>query len=177
MKNRAINPDKNDKKSDTPEMLPIDVGGFAPVAGWKMAGGVDPRPGDAGRRRNRRTPMAADAVWVDHSKHAMRLYLAALKPDGSLDGALKAAAVAPDVRGAIWAPNSGRILAFTEKPNNESDLGPGGAAWLVDPAALDKPAKLEGVPPTVELWRCSGGPDGGEIAFAALTPGRCAARL
>ena len=37
---------------------------------------------------------------VDHELHGTRLYLAALKADGSVDGALKPAAILPDVRQA-----------------------------------------------------------------------------
>ena len=110
----------------------------------------------------------ADAEWVNHDKHGTRLYLAALKQDGTLDGALKAVAIAPDVRGAVWSPAADRLLVFTEAPNDLSDLGPAGAAWTVDAATPEKPTKLDAVPPTVGggAWR----PDGNAIVFGAATP-------
>src|ERR1019366_7498889 len=94
--------------------------------------------------------------------------LAALKPDGTIDGALKPVAVAPDIHGAIWSPTADRLLVVTEAPNDASDLGPAGAAWIVDAAAAEKPIKLASIPATVQggAWN----PDGNSIAFTAATP-------
>jgi dipeptidyl aminopeptidase/acylaminoacyl peptidase len=157
-----------EKKADAAaETLPLDVGGYAlSMDGkWLAAWGRDPQtPGE-----KKQKDAKADAYWHDHDMHGTRLYLAALKADGSLDGALKPVAVDPDVHAAIWSPASDRLLAMTERPNGASDLGPAGAAWLVDAAAPEKSVKLEGVPATAgrgAAWR----PDGGEIAFAAQTP-------
>jgi dipeptidyl aminopeptidase/acylaminoacyl peptidase len=157
-----------EKKADaTTETLPLDVGGYAPSLDgkWLAVWARDPEtPGE-----KKQKDAKADASWVDHEMHGTRLYLAALKADGSVDGALKPVGVAPDVHVAIWSPASDRLLAMTEKPNGASDLGPAGEGWLVDAAAPEKPMKLGGVPPTAgrgAAWR----PDGGEIAFAAQTP-------
>ena len=159
---------KSDKKPDAaPEPLPLDVGGFAPSPDgkWLVVWGRDPEtPGE-----KKQKDAKADATWVNHDAHGTRLYLAALKPDGSIDGALKTIALAPDVHQAIWSPLSDRLLAFTEEPNDASDLGPVGAAWLVSAASPDKPTKLSTVPATVgggAAWR----PDGSEIVFPAQTP-------
>ncbi len=65
----------------------------------------------------------ADAEWVNHEKHGSRLYVAALKADGTLDGGLKAVAIAPDVRAAFWSPAADRLMVFTEAPNDLDDLG------------------------------------------------------
>ena len=159
---------KSDKKPDAaPEPLPLDVGGFAPSPDgkWLVVWGRDPEtPGE-----KKQKDAKADATWVNHDSHGTRLYLAALKPDGSVDGALKTIALAPDVHLAIWSPLSDRLLALSEQPNDASDLGPVGAAWLVSPASPDKPTKLATVPATVgggAAWR----PDGNEIVFPAQTP-------
>jgi dipeptidyl aminopeptidase/acylaminoacyl peptidase len=160
-------PADKDKKPDTPEPLPFDIGGYAPSPDgkWLAVWAHDPEtPGE-----KKQKDAKADAEWVNHSKHATRLYLAALKPDGSIDGALKPVAVAPDVRSATWSPASDRLLVQTEKPNDEGDLEWAGSDWIVDISALDKPAKLDGVPASVSFgatWR----PDGGEIVFSAQTP-------
>jgi dipeptidyl aminopeptidase/acylaminoacyl peptidase len=60
------------------------------------------------------------------------------------------------------------MLVLTEAPNDLSDLGPAGAAWVVDATTPDKPVKLETVPATV-----GGGAfntNGNEIVFSAATP-------
>ena len=167
----------SDKKADAPkaekkadaaaEPLPLDVGGFAPSPDGKCLAIWARDPETPGEKKQK--DAKADASWVDHELHGTRLYLAALKTDGSVDGALKPVAIFPDVHQAIWPLASDKLLVVTEKPNGVSDLGPAGAAWLVNVAALDKPVKLEGVPATVggvAAWR----PDGAELAFAAQTP-------
>jgi len=156
-----------DKKEDKPEPIEIDVSGFAPSPDgrWMAVWARDPEtPGE-----KKQKDAKADAVPVNQSKHRTRLYLAALKADGSVDGALKTVAVEPDLAGVYWSPNSDRLLVRTEKPNDEEDLGWAGSAWMVDVAALDKAVKVEGVPATVGFglaWK----PDGSEIVFSALTP-------
>jgi dipeptidyl aminopeptidase/acylaminoacyl peptidase len=158
---------KAEKKTDAAaEPLPIDVGGYAPSPDgkWLAIWAHDPEtPGE-----KKQKDAKADASWVDHELHGTRLYLAALKTDGSVDGTLKPVAIFPDVHQAIWPLASDRLLVVTEKPNGVSDLGPAGAAWLVDVAALDKPAKLDGVPATVGGVAFS--PDESTIVFAAQTP-------
>jgi dipeptidyl aminopeptidase/acylaminoacyl peptidase len=156
-----------DKKADaTPEPLPIDVSGYALSADgkWLALWAKDPEtPGE-----KKQKDAKADATWVNHEKHGTRLYLAALKADGSLDGSLKPVALAPDVRSAVWSPASGRMLVIAEPPNDVSDLGPAGTAWLVDAANADNAVKLDAVPPTVGGGAFTA--DGTRIVFSAATP-------
>jgi len=154
------------KKDSTPETVAIDVSGFAlsEDGRWLAVWARDPQtPGE-----KKQSDAKADSSWVNHEKHGTRLYLAALKADGALDGALKAVAIATDVRGVVWSLAGDRLLVFTEAPNDLSDLGPAGAAWVLDAATPDKPVKLDAVPATV-----GGGAfntDGNKIVFSAATP-------
>ena len=156
-----------DKKPDaTPETVAIDVSGFAlsDDGKWLAVWARDPEtPGE-----KKQKDAKADAEWVNRSKHLTRLYLAALKADGSVDGALKPVGVTPDVRMAVWARGEDRLLVLNEPPNDLADLGPAGALWLVQAVNPGKAAKVDAVPATV-----GGGmftPDGKQIVFAAETP-------
>ena len=163
------NADKNKdaaKKDGASDEVEIDVAGYALSRDgkWLAVWANDPQtPGEKKQKDEK-----ADAEWVNHEKHGMRLYLAALKGDGSLDGGLKTVSIAPDVRGAVWSPVADKLLVFTEPPNDETDLGPAGAAWTVDAATPEKATKLDAVPATVGggAWR----PDGNGIVFGAMTP-------
>ncbi len=156
-----------EKKPDAPpEALPLDVSGYAPSPDgkWLAVWARDPEtPGE-----KKQKDAKADASWVDHQLHGTRLYLVALKLDGSLDGALKPVAVEPDVRQATWSLASDRLVVIDEKPNGASDLGPAGAAWLVDAASPDKPIRLNAVPATVRSAVFS--PDESAVVFTAQTP-------
>ena len=157
-----------------PEPVALDVSGFALSADgkWVAVWARDPQtPGE-----KKQKDAKADASWVNHEKHGTRLYLAALKADGANGGALKPVAIAPDVRGAVWSPASDRLLVFTEAPNDLSDLGPAGAAWVVDAATPDKAHKA----------RCGSRNGGGRrirapmetrIVFSAANAGRRAAGI
>src|SRR5580658_3730635 len=95
---------KADEAADT---LPLDVGGFAPSPDgkWLAIWARDPEtPGE-----KKQKDAKADASWVNHSLHGTRLYLAALKADGSVNGALRQVAVLPDVRQALWSPAADRM--------------------------------------------------------------------
>jgi dipeptidyl aminopeptidase/acylaminoacyl peptidase len=155
-----------EKKSGAPEPVAIDVAGYAPSPDgrWLAIWAKDPEtPGE-----KKQKDAKADAVWVNHEVHLTRLYLAALKPEGWIDGGLKTVGVEPDVQRAMWTEASDRLLVITEKPNDESDLGPANAAWIVDVASPEKAAKLNQIPATVggAAWS----PDGGEIVFSAQAP-------
>lgn len=162
-------PDAADAKKDNakPEPLAINVGGFAisPDSHRLAVWAGDPEtPGEKKAKEAK-----ADAVWVNHQRHGDRLYLAALKADGSLDGDLKPVSLAPDVQAVSWSPKSDRMIVVTELPNEASDLGPAGTGWLVNVSDLDKPVSLKAIPATV---RGSFGwsNDGTQIVFAAQTP-------
>jgi len=161
-------PAKDAKKDDAkPEPIAINVGGFAisPDSHWLAVWASDPEtPGEKKAKEAK-----ADAVWVNHERHGERLYLAALKSDGSVDGSLKPVALDPDVHAVSWSPKSDRMVVVTEQPNEASDLGPAAAAWLVSTGAPDKPIALKPIPATVRGafgWN----PDGNQIVFAAQTP-------
>ena len=64
---------------------------------WLAVWARDPQ--DA-RREEAETDAKADASWVNHEKHGTRLYLAALKADGTLDGALTSCC---DRAGCAWS--------------------------------------------------------------------------
>lgn len=157
----------DDKKPDaSPEPLPIDVSGYevSPDNKWLLVLANDPEtPGEKKQKEAK-----ADATLVNHEVHASRLYLAALKSDGSLDGSLKPVALNPNVGGAGWSHSGDRMLAITEPPNGLSDLGPAGKAWLVDAASPDKPTLLSMVPVTLSAIDFS--PDDSILVFAAQTP-------
>jgi dipeptidyl aminopeptidase/acylaminoacyl peptidase len=159
--------DKQDeKKGDKPELIEVDVSGFAPSPDgkWLAVWARDPEtPGE-----KKQKDAKADAVWVNHEKHLTRLYLAALKPDGSLDAALKTVNIAPDVRNAVWSQASDRMIVVSEPPNDVSDLGPASEAFIVAMASPDMPVKLSAIPPTVGAVAFS--PDGNTIVFSAKTP-------
>jgi dipeptidyl aminopeptidase/acylaminoacyl peptidase len=164
----AKEPAKDAKKDDAkPEAIAINVGGFAisPDSHWLAVWASDPEtPGE-----KKAKDAKADAVWVNHERHGDRLYLAALKSDGSVDGSLKPVALDPDVHAVSWSPKSDRMVVVTEQPNDAGDLGPAAAAWLVSTGALDKPMALKPIPATVRGgfgWN----PDGNQIVFAAQTP-------
>jgi dipeptidyl aminopeptidase/acylaminoacyl peptidase len=164
-----IPPVKADAKKDDakPEPIAINVGGFAvsPDSHWLAVWAADPEtPGE-----KKAKDAKADAVWVNHERHGERLYLAALKADGTVDGALKPVSLDPDVHAVSWSPKSDRLVVVTEQPNEAGDLGPAAAAWLVSTGALDKPLALKPIPATVRGgfgWS----PDGNQIVFAAQTP-------
>jgi dipeptidyl aminopeptidase/acylaminoacyl peptidase len=156
-----------EKKPDAaPEPLPIDVGGYEISADGKWLAVLAHDPETPGEKKQK--DAKADAEWVDHETHFNRLFIAALKPDGQVDGAFKTVALEPEVRSANWSPASDKLLVVTEPPNGLSDLGPAGQAFVVDAAAPDKPQKLSAIPPTVAGIAIS--PDESTIVFAALTP-------
>jgi len=158
---------KDEKKPDENkvEPLPIDVGGFALSEDGKYIALWAHDPETPGEKKQKDAKI--DASWVNHDRHLTRLYTAALKPDGAIDGELKAIDLAPDVHGAVWSPTADKLFVVTEEPNDVSDLGPAGAAWLVDVAASAKPQKLDAIPATVQAGEWTS--DGNGIVFSAQT--------
>ncbi len=159
---------KDDKKPAyaKPEPQPIDVAGFSISDDGKFLALWAHDPETPGEKKQKEAKI--DASWVNHEKHLTRLYLAALKLDGSIDGSLNEVNLPPDVRGAIWSPVADKLLVIIEPPNDASDLGPGGAAWIVDATAPARPTRLDSVPTSVGggVWNA----DGTSIVFAASTP-------
>jgi dipeptidyl aminopeptidase/acylaminoacyl peptidase len=155
-----------EQKPAAPEPIEIDVSGYAPSADGKWLAIWARDPETPGEKKEK--DAKADAVWVNNEKHRTRLYLAALKPDGSIDGALKSVAVPTDVRNAHWSESSNHLLVVTEPPNDLSDLGPAAKAFLVDAADPEHPSNLSAIPPTVGAIAFS--PDESIIVFSANTP-------
>ena len=155
---------KTEEKKDEP--LPIDINGYALSSDGKMLAVWARDPETPGEKKQK--DAKADATWVNHDQHGTRLYLASLKPNGQIDGDLKAAGIEPDVRSATWSPVDNRLLVITEPPNDLEDLGPASQAFLLDAASPAKPQKLSAIPPTV--GRADFSPDANTILFAALTP-------
>jgi len=154
------------KRDAPPEQVTLEPSGYALSQDGKWLAIWAPDPETAGEKKQK--DAKADAVWVDHEKHGTRLYLAALKGDGAIDGTLKAVAIAPDVREAEWSLASDRLFVVTEPPNNVSDLGPAGEAWVIDASSPDKAVKIDAIPATVGGGVFS--TDGNEIVFSAATP-------
>ena len=74
----------------------------------------------------------------------------------------------PTFHRAAWSQATARLLVFTQAPNNAADLGPSGAAWLVDAATPDQRARFDAVPATAQGGAFTH--DGDAIVFAAQTP-------
>ena len=172
----AINPppapitsEKKDTKKPEdakPEPVPIDVAGYAISEDGKYIALWAHDPETPGEKKQKDARI--DASWVNHERHLTRLYLANLKADGAIDGDLKTVEVPPDVRGATGSPVGDKLFIFTEPPNDVSDLGPAGAAWIVDVASSAKPTRLATVPASVGGGSWSA--DGNSIVFGAATP-------
>jgi pimeloyl-ACP methyl ester carboxylesterase len=171
----AINPppapgagEKKDEKKPNEnkvEPLAIDVAGFAISHDGKYLALWAHDPETPGEKKQKDAKI--DASWINHERHLTRLYIAALKPDGSLDGELKTAAIPPDVHGILWSPIDNRLLVVAEPPNDITDLGPAAQAFLLEVPNLDKPQKLNSIPPTVS--RAEWSQDANTIFFIAQT--------
>jgi len=148
------------------EPQPLDIAGFALSEGGRFLAVWARDPETPGEKKQKEAKI--DASWVNHERHLTRLYLAALKPDGSFDGGLNPVAIPPDVHRVVWSSAADRLLVFTEAPNDVSDLGPASAAWIVDAADPEHPVRLDSVSATVQggAW----GNDGASIVYAAATP-------
>ena len=159
---------KDEKKSDENkvEPLPIDVAGFAISQDGRYLALWAHDPETPGEKKQKDAKV--DASWVNHERHLTRLYIAALKPDGTIDRELKTAAVPPDIHGVLWSPVDDRLLVVSEPPNDVTDLGPAASAFLLEIPNLDKPQKLSAIPPTVS--RAEWSHDARTILFLAQTP-------
>ena len=136
----SAEPDAEKKSADTkPQPVEIDVAGFTISDDGKYLALWAHDPETPGEKKQKDAKI--DASWINHEKHMSRLYLAALKSDGAIDGDLKNVDLPPDVHGAVWSPVADKLFVVTEAPNDASDLGPAGAAWIVDSAAPAKPVK------------------------------------
>lgn len=164
-------PDKTDKKDEKKpdenkvEPLPLDIAGFAISSDGRYLALWAPDPETPGEKKQKEAKI--DASWINHERHLTRLYVAALKPDGSIDGDLKVTAVPPDIHGVLWSPVDDRLLAVSEPPNDVTDLGPAAQAFLLEASSIEKPQKLSAIPPTVS--RAEWSHDANTILFLAQT--------
>ena len=113
---------KDDKKSadQKTELQPIDVAGFSVSEDGKYLAIWAHDPETPGEKKQKEAKI--DASWVNHETHATRLYLASLKPDGSIDGALKSVAVPPDVHGAVMVSASPTSFSLSQKHPTNSPI-------------------------------------------------------
>ncbi len=139
----AENLTANDESSDKPaapakkpekkpeaaaEPLPLDIGGYATSddSRWLAVWARDPEtPGE-----KKQKDAKADATRVNHELHGTRLYLAALKPDGSVDGPLKSVAIPPDVGALCGLPWPTRSLSSPKNRTMPPILAPRAQAGL-----------------------------------------------
>ncbi len=153
----ALPPNK-EKTTQKKEPIELDVERFfvSPDGKWIAVIAHDPQtPGEKKQETEK-----ADAQWVDHDPHGTRLYL--FEP---ATGKLTQASIAPNVESAAWKPQSDKLLAITEKPNNAGDLGPAKAAWLLTASDPNHPEEWKQVPATVSQAAWS--EDGKRLYFHA----------
>jgi dipeptidyl aminopeptidase/acylaminoacyl peptidase len=126
------------------DTMPVeaDVSSFAIAPDGRTAAILVRDPETPGEKKQTRDK--ADAHPVDQELHGTRVYLLDLQ-----SSALTPVAVLPDVREAEWSHRSDRLAVVTSPMNNEEDLAPGNALWIVDVATPAAPRKLAKVPPTV----------------------------
>jgi pimeloyl-ACP methyl ester carboxylesterase len=158
---------KDEKKPDANkvEPLPVNVAGFAISHDGKYLALWAQDPETPGEKKQKEAKI--DASWINHERHVTRLYIAALKSDGSLDGELKTTAIPPEVHGVLWSPVDNRLLVVTEPPNDVTDLGPAAQAFLLEVPNLDEPQKFNSIPNTVS--RAEWSHDANTILFVAQT--------
>jgi dipeptidyl aminopeptidase/acylaminoacyl peptidase len=151
--------DKQDENKDRkPEPLVVDIESFAIAPDGKTIAFIAKDPKTAGEKKQ--TDAKSDAVWVDHDLHGARVYLLDITSNK-----ITPVAIPPDVRKALWSADSSRLLAIVEEPNGADDLRPAASAWLAMANDTAHPAKLPGVPISVEGAAWSS--DGERIAFLA----------
>ncbi len=140
------------------EALEVDIESFSasPDGKWIAFSAHDPEtPGEKKQKEAH-----ADANWVDHDPHGVRLYLLEVAT-----GKVTPTEVPIDVKALAWREQGDRLLALTEAPGNVSELGPAMAAWTVSMTDLPHAARLTEIPATVDqaVWSV----DGQGIVFLA----------
>ena len=129
-------------KPEEPKPLPIDVNSFAVSPDGKLVAVVARDPESAAEKKQKDDK--ADAQWIDHEEHGLRLYLLELATEK-----LTTTSVPPDVDDLAWTPDSRKLLVFTEAPNNQSDLGPSRKGYTLDINTPDHVSPVDKLPPTV----------------------------
>ena len=126
-----------------PGEVDIDVSGYqvSPDGNTIAILAQDPEtPGEKAQKEAK-----ADAEWVNHNPHVIRLYLLNVAT-----GKLRPLPVAPDVHDVSWSSDSSKLLAISEGPNGAGDLAPAMSSWLVSLADESHPQPLTDLPATIE---------------------------
>lgn len=123
--------------------LPIDVSYYSVSPNGKYIAITARDPETPGEKKEHEEK--ADAIWVDHDPHGIRLYL--LNP---ATGKLTDTAVPPDVRRVSWSRHGNRLIAITAGMNHLNEVHPSNRAWLLRVADPGHPQELSQIPATVE---------------------------
>jgi len=155
----AIPPAKKDAKdTGKPEPVEVDVARYFIAPDGKEIAVLIRDPETAGEKKEH--DEKADAVDVNQSPHATRLYL--LDPQS---GKLTTTTVPPNVERVAWAQQSDRLLALCEPMHDEGDISPGATAWVLTVADPDHPRQIPAAPKTIGA--ASWSPDEHQIEFLA----------
>jgi dipeptidyl aminopeptidase/acylaminoacyl peptidase len=149
------------KASDPPVQrnpVPLDIDQYEPAPDGHTIAIIARDPETPGEKKQK--DEKADALWVDHDKHAKRLYLLDAE-----SGKLTAVAIASDVTKIAWAKKSDRLIALSEASNHAGDLGPAMSAWLVDSLNPAQPSQIKELPATIRGGTWS--EDGSRFFFRA----------
>ncbi len=135
-----------------PEPLAIDVSYYSVSPNGKYIAITAHDPETPGEKMEKKEK--ADAIWVDHNPHGIRLYL--LNPATSK---LTHTAVPPDVKRVSWSKNGDRLIAIATGMNHIDELHPANSAWLLSVSNPSHPQKLAEIPATVHggVWSHTGG--------------------
>ena len=145
---RSQEPDALPPRTDSQPVKPadpvaIDVDSFIPSPDGALIAILAKDPETPGEKKQ--SEEKADALPVDHDPHGTRLYLLDV---ASKD--LKPAAIPADVHKIAWNDAGSQLIAVTEAPNNQSDLGPARAAWLLNVKDPAHPSALSFLPKSIE---------------------------
>ncbi|MGC8548686.1 MAG: S9 family peptidase [Acidobacteriaceae bacterium] len=142
----AIPPVKN-QPAGRPKPLLIDIADYSVSPNGKYIAITARDPETPGEKKQKKEK--ADAIWVDHNPHGIRLYL--LNPN---TGKLTPTAVSPDVKHVSWSTDGNRLIAIASGMNHEDELHPSSSTWMLNVSDPDHPHKLSEIPATVQggVW-------------------------
>lgn len=146
------------KSEENTEPQPLDVKTYAISPDGKFIAVLAEDPETSAERKQKDDK--ADATWVDHDIHLSRLFI--LDPQ---TGKLTQTAAEPEVEAVMWSPDSSQLLAFSDAPNNQSDLGPAEKAFLLKTGDWQNAPQLKEIPATASIGCWSN--DGRTIYFHA----------
>ena len=134
-----------------PKPLPISISYYSVSPNGKYIAITARDPETPGEKMEKKEK--ADAIWIDHDPHGIRLYL--LNP---ANGKLTHTAVPPDVKRVSWSRNGNRLIAITTGMNHVDELHPANSAWLLNISDPSHPQKLAEIPATVHggVWSRTG---------------------